>query len=168
MGMSEYIRKIRNKIGHTLLQMPSVTIASFDDTGRILLVKHGDTDLWVLPGGAIEPEETPADAAVREMWEETGLTVDLLGILGVYGGPEFVVEYSNGDRTSYVMTVFEGRVTGGRLNPVDDEITEATYFPAYQVAGLSVQAWVRTVLPVVFKRGESSLFRPAIWKPADA
>jgi 8-oxo-dGTP pyrophosphatase MutT (NUDIX family) len=47
--------------------MPSVTIVSFDDTGRVLLVKHRDTDLWVAPGGAIEPEETPADAAVREM-----------------------------------------------------------------------------------------------------
>jgi 8-oxo-dGTP pyrophosphatase MutT (NUDIX family) len=66
MGMSEYIREIRNKIGHTLLQMPSVTIVSFDDTGRVLLVENRDTDLWVVPGGAIEPGETPADAAVRE------------------------------------------------------------------------------------------------------
>jgi 8-oxo-dGTP pyrophosphatase MutT (NUDIX family) len=87
MGMSEYIRNIRSKVGSTMLQMPSVTIFNYDDTGQILLVKHADTGLWVAPGGAIEPGETPADAAVREMWEETGLLVRLVRILGVYVGP---------------------------------------------------------------------------------
>lgn len=37
----------------------------------------GKTQLWVLPGGAIEPEEVPADAALREAWEETALHVRL-------------------------------------------------------------------------------------------
>ncbi|RKX23833.1 MAG: DNA mismatch repair protein MutT [Candidatus Zixiibacteriota bacterium] len=142
MGMSEYMKDIRNKVGHTLLQMPSVTIINFDETGRVLLVKHRDTDLWVAPGGAVEPGEIPADAAVREMWEETGLVVELVGIVGVYGGPEFVVEYSNGDRTSYVTTVFEGRVVGGTLEPVDDESSEAAYFSREEVMALDTQPWV--------------------------
>jgi hypothetical protein len=89
-------------------------------------------------------------------------------ILGVYGGPEFVVEYSNGDKTSYVMIVSEGRVTGGRLNPVNDESTEAAYFSSDQLADLSVQPWVRIVLAEVFERRERSLFKPAMWKPPDA
>ena len=37
------------------------------------------------------------------------MLVELTGILGVYGGPEFEVNYSNGDKTSYVMTVFRGK-----------------------------------------------------------
>ncbi len=168
MSMSEYMKDIRSKVGHTLLQMPSVTIINFDDAGRVLLVKHRDTDRWVAPGGAIEPGETPADTAVREMWEETGLIVDLVGILGVYGGPEFVVEYSNGDKTSYVMIVFEGRVTGGRLDPVDDESAGAAYFSLDQVAGLGVQPWMRIVLPEVFERRQGPLFKSALWTPPDA
>ncbi len=168
MGMSEYIRSIRDKVGNTLLQMPSVTIINYDGTGQILLVKHADTELWVAPGGAVEPGETPADAAVREMWEETGLVVELVRILGVYGGPEFVVRYSNGDSTSYVTTVFEGRTTGGTLRPEDGETTDLAYFSEDGLATLKVQPWVNVVLPIMFRREKESLFAPAEWIPAES
>jgi 8-oxo-dGTP pyrophosphatase MutT (NUDIX family) len=167
MGMSEYIRGIRSKVGNTLLQMPSVTIINYNDKGRILLVKHADTGLWVAPGGAIEPGETPADAAVREMWEETGLLVDLVRILGVYGGSEFVARYSNGDSTSYVTTVFEGRTVGGDLRPEDGETTDIAYFSEDELATLEVRPWVNVVLPHMFRREKKSLFAPAEWTPPE-
>lgn len=46
---------------------------------KILLVKHADYDKWLQPGGHIEPNETPEEAAVREVYEETGLKIKLLG-----------------------------------------------------------------------------------------
>lgn len=46
---------------------------------KILLVKHGDYDKWVQPGGHIEDEETPEDTAIREVYEETGIKIKLLG-----------------------------------------------------------------------------------------
>ena len=46
---------------------------------RILLVKHGLFDKWVQPGGHIEDDEYPEEAAVREVFEETGIKVSLLG-----------------------------------------------------------------------------------------
>ena len=165
MGMSEYIKNVRKKIGHSLLQMPSVTIMSFDESGRLLLVKNRDTNLWVAPGGAIEPFETPSDAAVREMWEETGLIVELDEILGVYGGPEFVVEYSNGDKTSYVMIVFKSRVIGGKLSPMDDESTDAAFFSLSGITNLDTQPWVDVVISDIIKNEKRAHFEPPIWKP---
>ena len=46
---------------------------------KILLVKHSDYDKWLQPGGHIEENETPEEAAVREVYEETGLKIVLLG-----------------------------------------------------------------------------------------
>ncbi len=49
------------------------------DTKKILLVKHHLWDKWVQPGGHIEDDETPEEAAVREVFEETGVKVSLIG-----------------------------------------------------------------------------------------
>ena len=49
------------------------------ETKKILLVKHSDYDKWVQPGGHIEDDETPEEAAVREVFEETGLKITLIG-----------------------------------------------------------------------------------------
>ena len=83
----------------------------------MLLVRHVEGDLWTTPGGMIEPEETPANAAVREAWEETGLVVELVRIVGVFGGERCTSTYANGDRIAWVSTVFEARVIGGTLRP---------------------------------------------------
>lgn len=101
---SQYIRRTKEKIGHELL-LPSVTILLFNESDRLLLVRHSNRGVWVAPGGMIEPDEAPLDAAHREMKEETGCEVELLRVLGVYGGPEFRVTYENGDEVGYVMTV---------------------------------------------------------------
>ena len=47
---------------------------------KILLVKHKKYNKWVQPGGHIEPDELPEEAAVREVYEETGIKIKLLGI----------------------------------------------------------------------------------------
>src|SRR5262245_56314746 len=75
MPISDYLRDLRARVGTTLLAVPSVTGLIFDDEGRVLLVQHANGGVWLLPGGAIDPDETPQDAVVREVWEETGLDV---------------------------------------------------------------------------------------------
>ena len=120
------------------------------------------------PGGAIEPEETPADAAVREMWEETGLDVRLTRLAGVYGGPEFVVRYQNGDENSYAMIVFEAEILAGDARPDEVEILEVRFFPPPELERLEMPAWMAEVLQGVLEPGERAGFRLPTWRPPAA
>ena len=62
-----------------------------DITGRILLVRRCDTGDWELPGGHVDPGESASDAAVRETAEESGITVEITGLAGVYTDPGHVI-----------------------------------------------------------------------------
>jgi 8-oxo-dGTP pyrophosphatase MutT (NUDIX family) len=135
-GASPYIRRIRERIGSDLLLLPAVSVLVWDDDDRLLLVRGADTGTWQTIGGAVEPGESPWDAARRETAEETGLEVSLSGIRGVIGGPRFQHTYPNGDRVAFVSTVFDGRIISGTPVPDDDETTEVAWFaPAELAAG---------------------------------
>jgi 8-oxo-dGTP pyrophosphatase MutT (NUDIX family) len=165
MPISSYLRGLREKLGPELVLVPSVTVIVYDSQDRILLVKHSDAGVWVAPGGSMDPGETPADAAVREMWEETGLLVEPVRVLGIYGGPEFEVTYSNGDRVSYVMTVFECRVRHGTMRPDGAEILDLAYFSEADLDGLPVARWLRIVLPDAFRDRIGTSFKAPAWRP---
>lgn len=165
MPTSEYVRRLREKIGHDLLLLPSVTVVILDGRGRVLLARHAETGGWVVPGGSVEPHETPADAVVREAWEETGLRVEPTRVLGVYGGPEFVVTYRNGDAASYLMIPFACRVMGGEPRPDGKETLELAYFSQDELDGLALPSWARIMLRDVFRHPERTSFAPPIWEP---
>ncbi|MGH9081063.1 MAG: NUDIX domain-containing protein [Acidimicrobiales bacterium] len=121
MAIAPYIRRLRQLVGHDLLVLPSVAVLPRDGEGRVLLVRIIDTDQWAAIGGAVEPDESPQDAAVREAEEEAGVSLRLGSVLAVLGGPDYRLTYPNGDQTSYVSTVFDARVTGGTPRPDGDE-----------------------------------------------
>ena len=106
-----------------------------DDAGRILLVQIADTGQWATIGGAIEPDESPEDAAVREAVEEAGVGLVLGALLRVLGGPDYRLVYPNGDQTCYVTTVFDARVISGSPTPDGDET-------------IAVRWWAPDALPV--------------------
>jgi ADP-ribose pyrophosphatase YjhB (NUDIX family) len=125
--MPEYLRRLREKVGHELLFLPSVACLIRDSEERILLVRHVE-GWWNLPGGFIDdPQETPAEAARRETREETSVEIELLGIAGVFGGPDFHGVYANGDEVAWVSTVFEARITEGTPKPADEETAEVRW-----------------------------------------
>ncbi len=148
---SQYVLQIREKIGNDFLLLPSVTILVFDKVERILLVRHHNNDLWVAPGGMIEPNETPENAAIREMKEETNCAVKLTTTIGTYGGPEFCMQYQNGDQVGYVMTVFRAEIINGELKPDGEEIHEIRYFSYEETKNLKTGKWLPHILKDVFE-----------------
>jgi 8-oxo-dGTP pyrophosphatase MutT (NUDIX family) len=135
MAMSSFYKSIRERIGPSLLLIPGVSAIIRDDAGRILLqLTHDDT--WSLPAGAIEPGESPAEAVVREVFEETGLHVLPRSIVAVVGGPSCRFRYPNGDEVEYVVTVFGCEIAGGTLIDRNDETKTLAYFRQAEMPAL--------------------------------
>jgi len=165
MPISDHLRAVRSKIGHDLLATTAVSISVFDDTGRILLGRDAETDLWTLPGGAIDPNEHPADAAARECFEETGLVVRPQRLLGVFGGPEFLIRYPNGDLTYYTVIAFEAAIVGGALAPDGDEIASLRFVDRPEWERLPVSPSSRIISRHAFDHDPAPYFAAAGWRP---
>ena len=165
MSLSPYLRALREQIGTARLLLPSVTALLFDEADRLLLVRQREEGIWSTPGGFIEPEECPADAVVREMWEETGLLVTPQRIAAVFGGPEFVVHYPNEDEAQYVTIVFDCTLVGGQFHPDGEETTAAAYWSLAEASGLPLAPWLVPVLSRLYERGPVVDFEPARWHP---
>lgn len=104
---------------------------------RILLIKRSDNGLWCLPGGGMEPGESMAEAAEREVLEETGLRVRVTGMIGLYSSPHVLVEYADGNRFQIVSACLETSVIGGVLLTTDEAI-EVGWFSQEEIAGLAI------------------------------
>ncbi|MFO7740982.1 MAG: NUDIX domain-containing protein [Anaerolineae bacterium] len=93
--------------------------------GEVLLVRrrmNPRQGLWTFPGGFVDFGESPTEAAVRECWEETGLTVEITGLLDVIAGQE---HESGAD----IVIVYLSRRVGGELRAADDVDRVAFFSP---------------------------------------
>ena len=168
MPMSDYVRGLRTQIGSSLLHMPSVSAALFDTEGRLLMAQQAGSSLWMTVGGAIEPDESPSDVAVREMWEETGLHVVPMRVLGVFGGREFRVSYPNGDETAYTVILFEVRLIRGTLRADGEEVAALHYVTAEEADALPVSDLTRILVRTGFARPGAAYFTSSTWAPPEA
>src|SRR3954463_15357073 len=115
MGISPYMKNLRAHLGPQLVLVPSVAAIVRNPAGQILFLVRADNGLWDIPAGAVDPGETPAQAVVREVREETGLIVEPVAVRGVFGGPAFRLTYGNGDLVEFMVIIFECRIIGGVL-----------------------------------------------------
>lgn len=106
--------------------VPSASAIVINDNDEILLLKRRDNSLWTIPGGGHEAGETIEDTAVREVREETGLEVTIIGLVGVYTNPAHVIAYSDGEVRQQFSLCYTTRVTGGQL-AIDQESTDLAW-----------------------------------------
>ena len=165
MAIPEFIKSLRAKIGTDLLQVPTVGVLAYDGDGRLLLVRDKPSGLWGAPGGIIDPYELPSDAAVRETWEETGVVVELTGLIGVFAGPRFAGIYENGDQVACVATVFAARVLRGTPRPDNVETADARFFLPAEIAGVPCQDHFLEIHGVACQGQRQAYFRPSTWQP---
>lgn len=112
------------------LEVPCVGAVVLDERGRLLLVRRGHAPsrgLWSVPGGRVEPGETEEAAVVREVAEETGLTVAVGALLGRLRIPA-------GD-LAYAVADFACRPTDPGQQPVaGDDADEVAWVDAHGLA----------------------------------
>jgi 8-oxo-dGTP pyrophosphatase MutT (NUDIX family) len=122
MPTPDFVTDLRARIGHDPLWLSTAAGVVLDGNGRVLLGRRADTGTWALPGGIIEPGEEPADAAVREIFEETGV-IAVPEVLTAVTVCEQVT-YQNGDVVRYLELLFRCRASGGVARVNDTESVE--------------------------------------------
>ena len=101
--------------------VPSANAVVVNDAGEILLIRRSDNDNWALPGGAMDLGESLVDTAVRETLEETGVRVEVTGLVGIYTDPRHVIlSTSNGEARQEFSVVFTARPVSGEPTPSDE------------------------------------------------
>lgn len=96
--------------------VPSVNVVVVNERDELLLIRRSDNGNWAVPGGALDLGESLRQAAARETKEESGLDVEVTGLVGIYTDPRHIVLYtSNYEARQEFSVVVTARVTGGSL-----------------------------------------------------
>jgi 8-oxo-dGTP diphosphatase len=117
------------------VQIGSNAVVERDDAVLLVRLNYGPRDgHWALPGGLVENDETPEEAAIRETKEETGFDVELDGLLTVWMRPGFPILVVN----------YRAHITGGALQIAPEEASEARFFPRSELPPFDEIAWPST------------------------
>ncbi|MFF7634189.1 NUDIX domain-containing protein [Kitasatospora sp. NPDC008050] len=108
-----------------------------DDAGRILLQRRTDNGLYALPGGTMDLGESLPGTAVREVQEETGLDVEITGLVGTYTDPRHIIAYSDGEVRQQFNVCFTARITGGELR-ISNESTDLQFVSPTEIENLPI------------------------------
>jgi ADP-ribose pyrophosphatase YjhB (NUDIX family) len=120
----------------------AVTAYIEDDAGRILMIRRTDNDLYAIPGGAQEVGETISQTVVREVKEETGIDVEVTGLVGVYSDPSHVIAFTDGEVRQEFSICFRARPIGGEL-ATSDESKEVLWVEPSKLDQLNIHASIR-------------------------
>ncbi|MFE3824185.1 NUDIX hydrolase [Streptomyces sp. NPDC059092] len=140
MGRRDYENDPNAPTANSLV--PAASVVVVDDTGRVLLQRRVDNEMWALPGGAMNIGESLPDCAVRETREETGINIEVIDIVGTYTNPHHVFAYDDGEVRQEFSVCFLGRPTSGKL-AASEESTDVRWFKPEDVDSLPMVSSIR-------------------------
>ncbi len=114
------------------VQIGANTIVERDGSVLLVRLSYGPRiGRWALPGGLVERDETPEQAAIRETEEETGFRVELEGLMAVM----------RRSAAPIIVVTYRARIAGGELRIAPEEVSEAAFFPRDELPPMEEIAW---------------------------
>ena len=123
-----YIEVLRQQIGHRPLILTGATLLHLNENRELLLLKRTDNQCWGVPGGMMEPGETPEQTVIRETEEEINVKPVHLELFGVFSGSELYYKYPNGDEVYNVSIVYLCNEIKGEIIVNQEEHSEFDFF----------------------------------------
>lgn len=140
MGRIDYYNDPKAPAANSVV--PSVTAVVVNDSGELLLIHKTDNDLWALPGGGHDIGESVAQTVVREVEEETGVHVEVTGVVGLYTDPGHVMAYDDGEVRQEFSICFRAKPLRGELR-TSSESKEVRWVSPRELDGLSIHPAMR-------------------------
>ncbi|MBW5484060.1 NUDIX domain-containing protein [Streptomyces bambusae] len=130
--------------------VPAVTAFVVNDAGAVLMERRSDNGRWGMPGGVQEIGENIAGTVVREVREETGITVEVIGLVGIFTDPGHVIAFADGEVRQEFSLCFRARPVGGKIE-VSSESLEVRWVPRSEVDYLDMSPTTRRRLEEGFR-----------------
>ncbi|MBT2234487.1 NUDIX domain-containing protein [Nonomuraea sp. NEAU-A123] len=136
----------------------SASVFVINDDGHLLLLHRTDNHLWTIPTGAVKKGETVSEAGARECLEETGIEVEVTGLVGIFSTPDHVIVYMHGDKVDEVRqpinVCLRARMVGGALQPNPKESREVCWVDPSQLGSYEIQPAIRRRIDCGLERVE--------------
>ncbi|WP_329788691.1 NUDIX domain-containing protein [Lentzea sp. DG1S-22] len=136
---------------------PAVSAFVQDNAGRLLMIRRTDNEKYAIPGGQQEAGETLTQAAAREVLEETGINVEVTGLIGLYSNPAHVIAYDDGEIRQEFSICFRARAVSGDLR-TSAESKEVLWVDLDQLGGLDIHPSIRLRIDHALEKREHPYF----------
>jgi ADP-ribose pyrophosphatase YjhB (NUDIX family) len=116
------------------------------------MMRRADNGVWTIPTGGLKLGETIAQCAARECREETGIEIEVIGLVGVFSDPGHVVVYRKSRKIKEVRqpvnVCVRGRPVSGQLTPAAGEAVEVRWVDLGDLAAIDVHPAIRKRIAV--------------------